>query len=896
MWDAHPEEMRVALARHDVLLRDAIEAGNGYVFKTVGDAFCAAFATASDALRAAVAAQGAIGAEAWPTATPIRVRMGLHSGSCEERGGDYFGSVVNRAARLEAIAHGGQTVVSGVTADLVSDSLSDGVQLVDLGEHRLKDLGRPEQVFQVRAPSLEEDFAPLRSLDNPALLHNLPSQVSTFVGRNREVAELRALVDASRLVTVAGAGGAGKTRLVLQVAADLLDGSGDGVWFVDLAPLADPMLVAATIASVFGVRERSGRPVLESLLDALADQRCLLILDNCEHVIDAAATAAHAILRACPRVHLVATSREPLGISGEQVYRVPPLGLPGVDVDDVDAVARSEAVRLFVERATQHKAGFALDTENTHGVASLCRHLDGMPLAIELAAARVRSLTVQEITRRLDQRFQILVGGSRTALPRQQTLHAMVEWSYDLLDQTEQTVFGRLSVFAGGFDLDAVEAVAAGGGVEAEEILDCVASLVDKSLVQADETGDRTRYRLLETIREYAAERLAGCGADETRRAHCAHYLALAEVAAPELVASGQAIWLNHLAVEHDNLRAAMACFLTEGDPTSGLRFGVALRWYWEIRGYAAEGCDFLSELLNRAEGSGGERLRARALVAMSHLVFELGNHEASQRCADEALAIGRACDDDVLVADALRSSGIATFRRGDPEGGLALVEEGVTRARATGDEGLIALLLCAEGHVLGTGLEDWARARACFEEALPLVRSSGDRRTLGAILHNLSGDALEIGDLSSARQHLTDMFEIGTELESRPLLVHAYLTLGTIDVVVDDSGAARDHFAQALHLARRLADRTSVQGAILGLALAASLMADVERAARLHGAADTLLDPSGEALDPIETRLRAEDHARLRETLGDTAFDQEYATGHAMGLSDAVALALTPL
>ncbi len=892
MWDAHPADMQVALARHDVLLREAIEAANGYVFKTVGDAFCAAFATAADALEAAVAAQRAIGAAPWPSSTPIRVRMGLHSGTCEERDGDYFGSVVNRAARLEAIAHGGQTVLSGVTADLVRDSLPDGVALVDLGGHRLKDLGRPERVFQVCAPGLEGEFAPLRSLDNPALLHNLPAQVSTFVGRAREVAELRELVDASRLVTVTGAGGAGKTRLALQVAADLLDGSGDGVWFVDLAPLADPDLVAATIASVLGVREQSGRPLLETLLDALADQHCLLILDNCEHVIEAVAKTAHAILNACPHVHLLATSREPLGIGGEQTYGVPPMALPDVDADAFDLLARSEAVRLFVERAAQHKPGFELDTENAAGVAVLCRRLDGMPLAIELAAARVRSLSVGELTRRLDQRFRILTGGTRTAPPRQQTLRGLIDWSYNLLDHSEQTVLDRLSVFAGGFDLDAAEAVTSGESIELWEILDRVASLVEKSLVQADESDAATRYRLLETVREYAAERLAEHGADKTRRAHRDHYLSLAEVAEPELVASEQATWLHRLAVEHDNLRVAMAGCLTDADPEPGLRLGVALRWYWSIRGYAIEGCELLGELLGR-DGSVDDRLRVRALIAYSGLLIDLGDYETAQRCADDA--IRRLRDDDPLIVDALRTSATATFRRGDAARGLVLAEEGVARARSVGDAGLLARLLCAEGLVRAAGLEDWEGSRACNAEAFPLLRTSGDRRTLAAVLHNISTEELKSGDAPSAREHLAESLGIAEELGSDYLFMHGRLTLGFIDIIDSDYPAAREHLAQSLRLARRTGNQPLAAASVLGLAIVTTAEGEPRDAVILHGAADRLRENTGESLEPLDSRLRAADHEQLRETLGDALFDQEYATGHALSRADAVALAFEP-
>ena len=385
-WEAHPQEMKMALARHDEIERSTIEGADGYVFKTVGDAFCAAFQHAPTALAVAVAIQRSLADEPWPDVTPIRVRMALHSGSCEERGGDYFGPVVNRAARLEAVAHGGQVVISRLTSELVGEHLPEKVTLRDLGDHRLKDLGRPERVFQVCTDGLPIEFAPLRSLDNPGLRHNLAEQVSSFVGRDREVAHVRGLLGSARLVTLAGPGGVGKTRLALQAAAESLDGSGDGVWFVDLAPIVDPALVPGSVAKVLWVREEAGRPVTETLAEALRERKILVVLDNCEQVVQAAALLAERLIARCPRVAMLATSREPLGIAGEHVFRVPSLTVPSAD-DDLVALAGSEAVRLFVERASQQKAGFSLDADNASIIARLCRRLDGIPFAIELAAA-----------------------------------------------------------------------------------------------------------------------------------------------------------------------------------------------------------------------------------------------------------------------------------------------------------------------------------------------------------------------------------------------------------------------------------------------------------------------------------------------------------------------------
>jgi predicted ATPase/class 3 adenylate cyclase len=496
LWEADRNAMAEALVRHDRIVREHIEAAGGHVFKTVGDAFCAVFADPSAALASSVAVQRAMGMELWPAGATIRVRMALHSGGCVERDGDYFGPVVNRVARLLAVGHGGQVLVSGATYELLADRLDGGIWLRDLGEHHLKDLGRAERVFQVTGPGLAEGFGRLRSLDDPALRHNLPLQATSFVGRAAELAELRSLVSGgSRLVTIVGPGGIGKSRLALQVAAEAVDGAGDGVWLVELAPVADPELVARTVAAVLQFREEPGRPMLDTLVDVVGDRYLLVVLDNAEHVLGAAAKLADALLRSCPLACLLVTSREPLGIGGEHVFRVPSLAVPPADLAVPDRLAAFESVQLFVERASMQRQGFALDDFNAAAVAAVCVRLDGIPLALELAAARLGSLSVSEINSRLDQRLRLLTGGSRTALPRHQTLRALIDWSYELLNTDERVVLDRLSVFAGGWTLEAAEAVAAGGDIGDWQVLDRLAALVDKSLVQAEEIDGSTRYR-----------------------------------------------------------------------------------------------------------------------------------------------------------------------------------------------------------------------------------------------------------------------------------------------------------------------------------------------------------------------------------------------------------------
>jgi predicted ATPase/class 3 adenylate cyclase len=518
LWEEASEAMRAALARHDVLFEDAVRAHGGVHIRPrgEGDSRFAVFSGAPEAVAAGLAIQRAFAAEPWPTPRPIRVYTGLHTGQAELRDGDYYGSAVNRCARIRGIGHGGQILLSEATAALVPDDLPDGVTLLNLGEHRLKDLTRPERVFQLVSRDLPFEFPLLRSLD--VLPNNLPRQLTSFVGREQEMAEVKRLLTATSLLTLVGAGGAGKTRLSLQVAADVLDDYRDGVWLVELAPLTDPVLVPQAVASTLGLPERASHPTVLTLEEHLRPRSLLLILDNCEHLVTACAVLAETLLRACPNLSILATSREGLGIAGETTWRIPSLSLPDVQhfsfgaPDVASALSHYESVRLFIDRALAVAPAFAVTNHNAPAVAQICQHLDGIPLAIELAAVRVKVLAPEQIAARLDDRFRLLTGGSRTALPRQQTLRALVDWSYDLLTGPERILFRRLSVFAGGWLLEASEGICAGDGVEELEVLDLLAQLVDKSLVLAEEHVGEARYGLLETLRQYGTEKLRAAG------------------------------------------------------------------------------------------------------------------------------------------------------------------------------------------------------------------------------------------------------------------------------------------------------------------------------------------------------------------------------------------------
>src|SRR5215469_16132934 len=625
------------LADHHRLVRAALAAHGGEEVVSQGDGMFAVFASPQACADAAIQMQRTLGSQAWPAGERVRVRMGIHTGE---------------AAQTTA--------------------------------------------------GLPAAFPPLRSVDNPELLGNLPAQVSSFIGREVELREVAALVSGARLVTLTGAGGAGKTRLGLQVAAGLADDAGDGVWFADLAPLGGPDLVAVTVADVLGVRLESGRPVLEALVAAVGGRSLLVVLDNCEHVIGACAKLADALLRGCPNMALLATSREPLGIEGERVYRVPSMGTPA-EGDDRGAILASEAVRLLADRAAAQGVRPVWDGLDAEVVGRICRRLDGIPLALELAAARLRGMSAAELEARLDERFALLTGGSRAALPRQQTLRAMVDWSWELLTGPERAVLAALSVFAGGFGLPAAEAVAAGPDVPAAEVLGHLGALVDKSLVQFDHTGTGPgRYRLLETVRQYAAGRLDAAGpaaVGAARIAHRDYYLALAEAAAPQLMAADQAEWLSRLDAELGNLRAAIAVCLTQPDPVPGLRLAAALREYWGARGYAAEGARPLQTLLDAPAAQGATLLRAQALVAAAHLLETTGGYAIAGDYCEEALAIARAAGDDHLAAEVLFERAWILPRQGQPGAALPLIEQGLDLARPLGEPHLTARLLSARAY-----------------------------------------------------------------------------------------------------------------------------------------------------------------------------------------------------
>jgi len=677
LWETGADETAISVARHYELLEAAIALHGGArpVEQGEGDSVVGAFSRASDAVAAALDVQRAFEREPWPIGGEVRVRMALHTGEIRLRdAGNYFGPTIIRCARMRAIGHGGQTLISDATRDLVVDSLPEAAELRDLGLHRLKDLGRAERIWQLVHPDLGHEFHPLRSLG--AMPTNLPAQVSSFVGRDAEIAAVRQAVRENRLVTLTGTGGCGKTRLALHAAADELDVHPDGVWCAELAAVAHGSDISHAIAGVFGLREEFGRPLIDTLTEQLHDLDALLVVDNCEQVLNAAAAMIESLLRACPRLRVLATSREPMGVAGEVAWRVPSLD-------------RSTSVALFVDRAQQARPGFSPDAEASKAIDQIVERLDGIPLAIELAAARVRMMHPTRIATALDDRFRLLTGGSRTAMPRQQTLEASVAWSYELLEDDEQVLARRLAVLHG-FTLDAAEMVGSDDETDRFGVLDLLTRLVDKSLIQVDHEDPESRYRMLESVRQFLQARLVESGdADAVRERHFSYFLDLAELLAPRLALGDGPACLARLEAEHDNLETAMEWGDTARPADDMWRFATALTLFWELRGHLGKGGRWFARVLADDDAAPTVE-RARALWGAAHVALYGDDFETMQVRAPQALAMAETVGDDWATARALNTLGLAEVLF-DPEAGRARLARSIELGLAIGDDWAVA-------------------------------------------------------------------------------------------------------------------------------------------------------------------------------------------------------------
>ncbi len=840
------------LAEHQRLLRDAFAKGNGQEIDTQGDAFLVVFPRARDAVSTAVAAQQALQKHPWPDGASLQVRMGLHTGEPISNTDRYVGLDVHRAARIGAAGHGGQILLSEAVRGLAVRDLPPEVSLRDLGSHWLKDLQEPEHIFQVVHPDLPSGFPRLKSLD--ALPNNLPRQLTSFIGREKEIAEVKRLLSITCLLTIIGAGGAGKTRLAVQVAADVAEQYPDGVWLVELASLSDPALVPAAVAAAVGIRDQAGRGLPLVLSEYLQSRHVLLVVDNCEHLIKACASLVDTLVRSCPHIRVLATSREALSITGETAWRVPSLPVPDPahlpSVGELNGVA---AVRLFVDRAATVAPGFVLTSQNARAIVQTCSRLDGMPLAIELAAARTKVLTPQEIAARLDDRFRLLVGPSRASVPRQQTLRAVMDWSYDLLSAPEQAVLRRFSVFSGGATLQAAEVVCAGEGVEPSNILDLLAQLVDKSLVLTEAHDGTTRYRLLETTRQFGLDRLEDTGETSTVFGrHLNWYVRLAEDANARMWGPDLPAWLTRLDAEYDNFRGALAWRgIDDSEATGRARIVWALSYFWFLRGHWTEARRWAAAALNERHLV-PRSMHPKLLVVASAFASQQGDVDAGLQMANEGLAIHEEFEDVSVRSWLLFYKSLALGRLGTNAAAAAAYEETIRVAQTAGP-----MTIACAAHVnlaaCAAAMGEHDRAKAIDERALAYARDVADPCLIAFALYGDAQRAKMRGDLRDATKS----------------------------------------YRESLTQVRPIKHQLGISVCLIGLADIACASVDYARAARLLGAADNINRIVGISLIP---RVQA-DYERgvlaARTAMGADAFETAHAEGRSMALEQAIEYAL---
>ncbi len=883
LWERHPQAMRRIMARHDALLTQCFEQHKGVVVRPrgEGDSLFAVFMRASDAVTAALEGQRVLLTEDWGAIGPLRVRMGLHTGEADLRAGDYYGSAVNRCARIRAAGHGGQVLLSEATAKLVRETLPDGATLLDLGRHRLRDLSEPEQLFQLIAADLPGTFPPLKTLESRP--NNLPLQLTSFVGRGRELAELASLLKTARLVTLTGPGGTGKTRLALHVAAGLLDGFSDGVFFVDLASLQDPALVPAAVAQALGVQGLPEVSARESVLRFLRDKQVLLVLDNYEHLLAAAEFAA-ALLQAAPAVRLLVTSRAPLRVTGEREYAVAPLLAPQERVHSAAELAQNPAVQLFVQRAQAVRADFALSDANASTVAATCARLDGLPLALELAAARMRALPVAALLARLEQRLPILTGGARDVPARQQTLRDAIAWSYALLEPAEQRLFRRVGVFAGGCTLALAEAVCTADGDLGLDVLDGVGSLVEKSLLrEVDGQAGEPRYRMLETIREFALGELEAHGEAEAVRRHLAvQVLQLVRQAA---VAGAQ----ERLDVDLDNARTVLGWCVEHMELAVGVRLFWALRWYLHYRGLGKELNLWRQRLLALPDASAPSVSRARLLGITLFDPLSLAEQERAVLELEEAIGLSRALGDASCLADALQHLAVLRMSQGRFDALVPPAEEALPLYLAAGaPQAAASMQLFLVHAALSRGDIATAEALVAANRALEGTKRSSPGLSAESALAEAHGDH------GRARVFLEESARAAAALqgEQSPDRLARLAMLVQVTLRQGDTRGAVARCTESLAVERRVGPSRFLAAVLTVLAQAAERCGRLPASARLLAAVDGQRRTFAVEVPGVQEAQQAA-VARVRVALGEAAFAEAWAVGEALAPEEAIELGL---
>lgn len=901
----YPESMPALLARHNEILKQAIEAHNGFVFQVVGDSFAASFHNAAEALNAALDSQRSLQSEPW-TPAPVKVRMGVHTGPAEiQENGTYQGYLtLSHVQRLMSAAHGGQVLISFAARELLRDEMPAGVTLRDMGERRLKDVVGVEHIYQLVIAGLPEEFPPLKTLDR--LLHNLPAPMTSFIGRQTERLEIKQAMSLHRLVTLTGSGGAGKSRLSIQVGVECLQEFSDGVWLVELAPVTDPALVPQTLLSTFNLREDRNRSPQAVLVDFLRAKMLLLVLDNCEHLIEACAQISDSLLQACPNLRILASSREALGIAGELAYRVPSLNTPNPEkLPSLDELKKVDSIQLFVERAATAKPGFTLTNLNAFSLAQICYRLDGIPLAIELAAARVKVLSPDQIAARLDDRFRLLTGGSRTALPRQQTLRAMIDWSYSLLSEQEKTLFRRLAVFVGGWTLEAAESVCASAEQEdlrSHDILDLLTRLVDKSLVWLEETEGETRYHRLETIRQYSREKFYESDEVEpVRDRHLDFYVRFAELVDQKLKSRDQLLWQSRMSAEQDNLRAALDWGLSRS-PDSALRIAGAANLFWTAGGYSAEGFRWTQKALEETEktpvvGSIYEEqrlvARAKALCGLTRLYLSLGENANAKRAAEESIALYRQSRDRGGLAFALVVLAYPLEFLGEREQAEAALQESYSIARAEGDVYIICRALNRLGIVIADLYHDFDLSQGYAEESLRLAKEAGLRSQEAQASEVLGFIASQRNDHESARAYFKESVRVYEGIGATFNAILEKSNLAHLERKLGNHQEALNYYRETIRAFRDMGQTGAVSHQLECFGFIALAEGQNKRALQFFAAATALREKAGTPMRPEERVYFDQQLKTLRDKMDSPTLEWIWSKTHVLSMDDAIALAM---
>ncbi len=889
LWELYSDSMRLAVARHEEIIEEVLAQYKGVRVKRrgEGDSHFVVFADPVNAVLAMGMLQWAFLAEPWPDPIVLRVRAALHTGMAELRDDDYFGQVINRCARLRGIAHGGQTLLSQSTADLVRGHLSQEYSLRDMDRHSLKDLLRPEHVFQLCHPQILSDFPPLRSLTSRP--NNLPLQLTSFIGREQEMEQIGRLLGETRLLTLLGSGGSGKTRLALQAAAERADDFPDGVWQVELAPISEPLAPVQAVASVFNVHDELNLDSLSRLTEALRTKSLLLVLDNCEHQLEQVVPLVEALLKTSPGIHILATSRQALQVTGEVTWHVPSFPLPDPKaLPSFDSIVRNDAVRLFTERAQAVAPAFQLTQANIEDVVRICHRVDGMPFGLEMAAAKVPMLTVRNIATRLERSFRDLTSNSTTRIPRHRSMHALIGWSYDLLAEPERVLLRRLSLFSGGWTLDAAEAIC-GDEDESLDVFDAMTNLERASLVVVEERNENYRYRLLESVREYARNRLTESGEEKAFQARHLHFfLGLAEEAEPHLTRREQAVWLNRLEDEHDNLRAASSALMESG---IRLRLALSLWRFWAMRGYLSEGAAWLSDALSTSSEI-SPAVRAKALLGLGVLAARQGDFGTARQHLEMSLHLRREQNDQQGIADTLINLGNMLREQGDYVTAQERYEECLLIRQAAGDVWGTSGVLNNLG-MTARDQPDFPLARSYYERSLTICRQQGNAEGIARALANLGVVYADEGNYLAAQRSYEESLlryrEIGHPW-SIAVLLH---NLGQIATHQGLFVPALRDLQEALTHQVALNDSGGAAQVLRSLGVLALTMRQFERAATLLGAAEAARETLGMTLRPNEQREHEAEIQQIRDNMDAEAFTQAWRFGTILTGKQRIACAL---